>query len=218
MFSFLRNFVSRPFKVRVRSVIKDWIADHDTIYDEEYFNEIDRTSTSSAPHMAAGIITLFRPKTVLDVGCGTGSLLYELGKQGVTGVGLEYSEAAIAYCNQRDLDVRKFNLESASSFSTEQAFDIVVSFEVAEHLPHRVANSYVSLLCSHADIVLFTAAPPGQGGTDHINEQFPPYWIHRFGLNGFSLSETLTTQLKRSWKNERVSEWYRSNLMVFTAT
>jgi hypothetical protein len=66
--------------------------------------------------------------------------------------------------------------------------------EVAEHLPARTADRYVKLLSSLSSILVFTAAPPGQGGrtaTDHINEQPPWYWMTKYKQLGFRHDEAL---------------------------
>jgi 2-polyprenyl-3-methyl-5-hydroxy-6-metoxy-1,4-benzoquinol methylase len=58
----------------------------------------------------------------------------------------------------------------------EKEFDLVVSLEVAEHLPASAADQFVNTLVKHGKKILFSAAIPGQGGQDHLNEQWPDYW------------------------------------------
>jgi hypothetical protein len=55
--------------------------------------------------------------------------------------------------------------------------DLAYSFEVAEHLPPELGNRLVAFLAASAPTVVFTAAPPGQGGSGHVNEQERPYWV-----------------------------------------
>lgn len=40
-------------------------------------------------------------------------------------------------------------------------FDLVISLEVAEHLPEKRAEGFIQDLCSLGDLVLFSAAVPG---------------------------------------------------------
>ena len=56
-------------------------------------------------------------------------------------------------------------------------FDLVLSLETAEHLPPTSAATFVSTLTSLGDVVLFSAAVPGQAWTKnvHVNEQWPEY-------------------------------------------
>ena len=63
-------------------------------------------------------------------------------------------------------------------------FDLVNCLEVAEHLDASRADSFVDDLCALGDVVVFSAAIPGQGGTHHVNEQFQSYWQERFRRNG----------------------------------
>jgi 2-polyprenyl-3-methyl-5-hydroxy-6-metoxy-1,4-benzoquinol methylase len=52
-----------------------------------------------------------------------------------------------------------------------RAFDLVISLEVAEHLPESAADAFIDSLVRHGDVILFSAAIPFQGGHRHINEQ-----------------------------------------------
>jgi hypothetical protein len=48
---------------------------------------------------------------------------------------------------------------------------MVTSFEVAEHIPERLEDRYVDMLCLLGNLIVISAATPGQGGMDHVNEQ-----------------------------------------------
>ena len=54
-------------------------------------------------------------------------------------------------------------------------YDLAISLEVAEHLSSESANMFIACLTNMSDIVLFSAAIPGQGGENRINEQWPKY-------------------------------------------
>jgi hypothetical protein len=86
-----------------------------------------------------------------------------------------------------------------------------VSLEVAEHLPESRAASFVADLCRLAPVVLFSAAIPGQGGTGHVNEQWPGYWADLFGARGYSVSGALRWRI---WNDCRVCNWYSQNMLV----
>ena len=55
------------------------------------------------------------------------------------------------------------------SFEVDRRFDLAMSMEVAEHLVPESSANFVRSLTRLSDIVLFSAAVPGQGGTNHIN-------------------------------------------------
>jgi hypothetical protein len=83
---------------------------------------------------------------------------------------------------------------------------------VAEHLNQNVADTFVDSLCRHSDVVLFSAAVPGQGGTHHVNEQWPSYWAARFSAREYECFDILRNRI---WADERVDWWYRQNLLLF---
>ena len=59
--------------------------------------------------------------------------------------------------------------------------------------------------------VIFSAAIPGQGGTGHLNEQFPAYWSKLFNENGFAVNSDFRFGI---WNDDRIENWYRQNLMI----
>ena len=91
-------------------------------------------------------------------------------------------------------------------------FALAQSFEVAEHLDQQYALNFVKLLTSCADIVLFSAAIPYQGGVCHINEREPGYWAELFRQCGYECFDCLRPRI---WSEESVLWWYRQNLLVF---
>lgn len=190
-------------------------ARHDEIYDEAYYAQFVEPGMSVSAHrMADSIIAEFAPKSLADVGCGTGGLLLAFKERGVRTVGLEYSKAAIDICRRRGLDVVPFDLESGSRCDVHA--DVVVSTEVAEHLPSSCADAYVSLLCGIARVVILTAAPPtDHAGTDHVNEQPNEYWIEKFAAAGRTYLRDLSVQWREQWKSSGVSTIYARSLMVF---
>jgi hypothetical protein len=59
---------------------------------------------------------------------------------------------------------------------------------------------------------VFSAAVPYQGGHQHVNEQWPDYWIDLFEQRGYLVVDCLREKV---WLNERVDWWYRQNMLVF---
>jgi len=208
-----------PSSVRSSAMVatlKTLLLRHDWIYDSDYFDKtIEGPAARSAGRIADSILSDFKPASLIDVGCGTGALLEALRQRGCEVFGLEYAEAALRYCRDRGLDVAKFDLER-DVFNESRTFDVAVSMEVAEHLPESVADRYVDLLARLSRVVVLTAAPPGQGGADHINEQAPSYWIAKFQQRGFEHVDELSQRWRDTWKaTGDVTSWYHQNLMIF---
>ncbi|HEU4929160.1 MAG TPA: hypothetical protein VFU38_04970, partial [Candidatus Krumholzibacteria bacterium] len=124
----------------------------------------------------------------------------------------------MAYCRKRNLPVAKFDVEK-DRVSVAPRFDVAVSMEVAEHLPAPAADRYVDMLTRLAPVVVFTAATPGQGGNDHVNEQPHEYWIEKFASRGLVLDRDTANRWSGEWeRGGRVRDWYHRNLMVFRAS
>jgi SAM-dependent methyltransferase len=211
-----------PISIRQSSLLvklKNHLYWHDMIYDLDYYNsDVEDPAVRSARTISDSILTEFKPKHIVEVGCGTGALLEALRNRGCDVLGLDYSEAALMLCRARHLNVVKFDLER-DILKDDRIFDVGISMEVAEHLPARVADRYVDLLTSLSKVIVFTAAPPGQGGSDHVNEQPPSYWISKFQQRGFEHSEGLSKRWRGRWQTAGdVASCYYRNLMVFRQT
>jgi SAM-dependent methyltransferase len=215
MLSRLKTLIPHPIKSALKRA-KRPLTPHDSIYTAEYYDsdDIEGWSSRSAAVMAGSLIGKLHARSVIDVGCGTGALLAAFRDAGCDVLGFEYADAGLASCERRRLPVQKFNLIH-DAFPICHA-DLVVSFEVAEHLPMRCADRYVALLCSMASIIAMSAATPGQGGTDHINEQPHSYWIEKFNARNYLLDSVVSQTLRDEWhKSGVVAPWYCDNAMIF---
>jgi SAM-dependent methyltransferase len=156
------------------------------------------------------------PQTVIDVGCGVGTWLLALSEQGVTeffgldGDWVPREQLRIPPERYIACDISAGPVLVASL--PRKHFDLVVSLEVAEHLPPDKAGQFVSLLCELGEVVLFSAAIPGQGGIDHINEAWPAQWAELFAEHKFFCFDLLRS---RVWMNPDVDFWYAQNVLIF---
>jgi SAM-dependent methyltransferase len=157
---------------------------------------------------AARIIELVHPRSVIDVGCGTGATLRQFRETGIDAMGIEASRAAIRASKDRTFIVRH---DLRRPLDLKRRFDLAWCFEVAEHIHPRHVDVFVDSLCRLSDIVTLSAAPPGQGGEGHFNEQPQSYWVALFGHRGYALHGDWTLQMKS------VAEFYSENMMVFSA-
>jgi SAM-dependent methyltransferase len=167
-----------------------------------------RSADTVIPHV---VEVLGQPRSVLDVGCGAGAWLAGFRDAGVGElVGLEGGHPSAEQLQVAPDIIRTFDLQSP--FDLGRRFDLVVSVEVAEHLPETSAAAFVGSLCRHGEVILFSAAVPGQGGSHHVNEQWPPYWAELFRAEGYECFDLLRPHL---WTNPDVEWWYRQNLLLF---
>lgn len=94
----------------------------------------------------------------------------------------------------------------------EQHFDLTISSEVAEHIDPCDADTFMDNLTSFSDVILFSAAIPGQAGTHHVNLQWPSYWAEKFAARGYVPVDCIRPFI---WSDESIRIDYRQNLMFF---
>jgi glycosyltransferase involved in cell wall biosynthesis len=187
------------------------LAAKERVYDAEFFEHTDEAHRAAYRRLADALHEHLRPRSVVDVGCGTGGLIAALAARGVSVLGIEGSRHAIARSEVGDRIVRA-NLERGVPQLGE--YDLCICIEVAEHLPPRRAASLVSGLAGLSDRVVFTAATPGQGGTHHVNEQPATYWEALFAEHGFARS-AVTETLRGELRDVEQPKWLARNLVVF---
>jgi hypothetical protein len=189
--------------------------DRDAPYSLSFYEDRDG-SRVSAWHTVPILLNLFEPDTVIDVGCGDGAWLAVFKSKGVDVIGVDGP-----WVSQDDLLIPKSDFiatDLARSALRERiegldrTFSLCLSLEVAEHLPSDCSDGFVSLLTKLSDIVLFSAAIPGQGGTNHINEQWCSYWITKFEEHRYVVSDVVRAVL---WGNTSIEPWYRQNMLLF---
>jgi hypothetical protein len=168
-------------------------------------------SLASAEIVLPIVFDLISPKSVIDFGCGVGTWLAIAKRLGVERcVGIEGPWVMTQPLASPKLDVRSFDLEQTVSLN--ERFDLALCLEVAEHLKPTRSDSLVSDLCAASNIVLFSAATPGQGGDGHLNEQWPLYWAKRFIRNGY-IPLDIVRPILRSYR--AVEVWYRTNSVIY---
>jgi SAM-dependent methyltransferase len=181
------------------------------VYDKKFFTWVNKTARRSARIVLPIVREAVEPPSVVDVGCGQGgwlSIWNEMGLHDVCG----YDGA---YVNKARLliDPERFvSCDLEKPLHAVRRFGLVQCLEVAEHLPPSAAEVLVSSLSNLSDIVLFSAAQPGQGGERHINEQLPSYWAQIFHNLGYLPFDCVRPPLVDKMD---VSPWYRYNPILF---
>lgn len=200
-----------------------WISE--SKYDHNFYEQMRLASRSSARAILPYLWEILdnKPRSVVDIGCGTGSWLAEAQALfGITDIlGIDGDHVEATQLEIPESKFRRYNLAEPLpipfyDFSTPQLqpvrFDIVFCLEVAEHLPSDVSDSLVFSLTQLGDLVLFSAAIPCQPGTNHINCQFPHYWVNLFAKYDYQCVDCLR---EKFWSDERVAWWYAQNLLLF---
>jgi SAM-dependent methyltransferase len=183
----------------------------DDLYTDDFFAMQEEPTRVSAREAVPAVLEHVRAASVVDVGCGMGIWLAEFKARGVE----DYLGIDGAYVRREKLliDPSRFQSRDLSQpFEVGRRFDLALSLEVAEHLPKKSAESFVASLTALAPVVLFSAAIPYQGGTGHINEQWPEYWQDKFAHHDYVVVDCLRTRL---WKSPTIMPWYPQNMLFF---
>ena len=169
-------------------------------------------NTKSANEVVPIVINLLNPKSVVDVGCGIGtwlSVFKDKGINDILGIDGEHVNKEIL---SKHIDTDEFvSHDLTKPLKLSRKFDLVISLEVAEHLPEEFADVFIESLISLGDCILFSAAVPFQHGDGHINLKWPSYWQDKFKKHNFEFYDCLRESI---WFNEEVEWWYRQNIFL----
>jgi SAM-dependent methyltransferase len=180
----------------------------DPAYEQQFYETHSTGSARSAAEVVPVVLEYLQPQSVIDVGCGTGDWLAAFQKCGTTDVfGVDGP-----WVDEAQLRIPRSRFQRADltqSLTMGRRFELVISLEVAEHLPPSSASTFVDSLTQLAPVVLFSAAIPYQGGTHHLNERWPTYWASLFSARGFRAIDCLRPRL---WSNPAVEFWYAQNM------
>ncbi len=180
-------------------------------YSTRFFDEMEEGNLSSARTIIPHVMRLVNPGSVIDIGCGEGLWLKV------------FSETGVAEIQGIDGDwVLPERLQFPSEFfsvmdlkqpvSLDKTYNLAVCLEVAEHLPDSVADTLIESLTRAAPIVLFSAAVPLQGGSHHVNEQWPAYWEEKFRALGYVPVDAIRRHV---WDDSRVAFFYAQNILLY---
>ncbi len=149
-----------------------------------------------------------RDKRVLDIACGVGygsKILHLAGAASVVGVDL--SEETLSYARENhQVPGLQFVSANAEEFEWPEPFDLIVSFETLEHLPHpeQFVRQMSKLLAPEGYLIL--SVPLGE--TRHLDA----YHLHAFSQEDvFGLLEKSGFWIEQS----RCDDWFlsRSDLL-----
>lgn len=180
------------------------------VYSADFFDKQRDGSLGSAAIILPLLIDIFRPASLIDVGCGQGTwskTALALGIDDQIGVDGDWARPVLAIPEDR---FRAHDL--AKPFDLGRIFDLAISTEVGEHIAAESADSFVGNIVRHADAVAFSAAAPYQGGVHHVNEQWPTYWTAKFDQFDYQCFDFLRWRI---WNDRRIAIWYRQNLLIF---
>ena len=179
-------------------------------YSEKYYERRRNLSLTSAGKTLHHLKKFYDFSTVVDFGCGTGTWLkvcQEIGCKNTLGLD-DYAEETL-------LEIPKENFlrkNIGESIELKKKYDLAISLEAAEHIGKDFSENIVKNLVHASDVILFSAALPGQGGTNHVNEQPPNFWAEKFKKHKFVQYDFLRSLI---WEEDEVAWWYKQNIFLY---
>lgn len=180
-------------------------------YNKQFFKKQSLGSYSSATVIVPILHNLFKPKTVIDVGCGLGIWLKTFQSYNLDNyIGLDsHSNLDMLVIDKKHFKHVDLNTMDIKNNAT---WDIAMSLETAEHLQPSAAKQFVKKLVSLSNVVVFSAAIPYQGGRNHINECWQTKWELLFNSYGYKAYDIIRPQI---WDNQDVEWWYAQNIIIY---
>ena len=179
-------------------------------YGADFYRFLASFAIQSAERIVPKVTGAMAIRSVVDFGCGQGAWLSVWARSGASVVGVDGP-----YIDRSHLLIDPENFHAADRaepIDLGRKFDLVQSLEVAEHLPAANAEQFVNTLTAHGSYVLFSAAVPGQGGENHVNERPLGYWRAIFRDRGYVAVDYLRPLIVN---DSAIARWYRCNIMLY---
>ncbi len=158
--------------------------------------------------LAQALVDVFPRDRICDLGCGPGKYVSFLRERQVECDGFDGNpntpEVTGGTCGVLDL---------SEPIQLEREYDVIISLEVAEHIPRKYQDAYLANLTAHAKHWLVMSwAVPGQAGDGHVNNRPNTFAVWKIQQLGFQLDLSKTALLR-----ERASLfWFKNTLLVFS--
>jgi hypothetical protein len=182
-------------------------------YDNDFFAAQVTGALESARVVAPLVCGLVQPRRVADLGCGRGAWLRAFKDSGVSfiqGFDGDYVDRDALLIPRESF----LHADLAKLTKLPGKYDLALCLEVVEHLSPQSGLRIVAALTEAAPVVLFSAAIPGQGGTNHVNEQWSGYWRQRFEARSYRMLDPIRPLIR---DDKRVAWWYRQNILLFAS-
>lgn len=150
------------------------------------------------------IVDKYNIKSMLDIGCGPAGMVEYANHKGIYSIGIDgdFALDKKEYVLVHDFTTGKINLD--------KKFDFIYSTEFFEHVDAIHMDNFLCLF-KNAKYAFVSAAPPGQGGHHHVNEQSKDFWIDKLKEYGLKYLIEDSEEISKTSEDNLV----RKNSMFF---
>jgi hypothetical protein len=184
------------------------------MYSYDFHKSIESEEQPQAAKLAEFIQQNYNPSVFLDFGSSSGLYVREIKQRMPTieSIGYEFAEDAVknALCSDIILADLTNPLDRVKKDNT-----VGICLEVLEHISEDDWKPVLQNISNLCDVIFFSAAIPGQGGTGHINCRWKIDWIRRFNKLGWVVDLDMTRNVIREMQTTRHMGWFINNIVVF---
>lgn len=159
----------------------------------------------------------------VDIGASDGSLVTGFRDLGVKSIGIDGSEHAV---RKSEGTVNLFDLRNGGDAHRpwhKEGYDLVTSFDVAEHVAEEFSEAFCDNLVYglrklETSVLLFGPALKPQEGHEHINLQDSQYWQEKLWRRGLMCNPEMTKEVRDAIReNDAHSSawWVEKNLVAY---
>lgn len=183
------------------------------MYNKNFYKNQTDQSYKTAKITLDYLSEIFVPSSVVDIGCGKGTWLKAFGEQcNCATYGVEGSWLAEKDLLHRPTKFWNRDLNRHLNLNMNHRSDLAISLEVAEHLNPSSSQLFIKQLTDLSDVILFSAAQPGQGGIYHTNERLPSFWLKLFNDSAYDCFDIMRPYLSNF---PEIPSWYRQNMFLY---
>jgi 2-polyprenyl-3-methyl-5-hydroxy-6-metoxy-1,4-benzoquinol methylase len=175
----------------------------DLDYDSAYYKKIVAEETEQAKRLARYLIDTYCPCSVIDFGCADGLYLRPFEAEGIAVAGVDLSP--VSKYSVGDLRI---------PYQDWGRHDLALCLEVLEHIEEDSVLPAIENIAVSTRRIVLSAAIPGQGGVNHTNLQYKPYWIKKFARYGFDIDRQETRALLSYMRQGYHLGWFTQNAMI----
>lgn len=192
-------------------ILETYANSPETLYGDTFFKKCGK-SRSFQNEFAKVISKSYDIKSVLDMGCACGWYLEGFNSVGVEVKGIEYVYDVAKKYFPKEIEDRIVFGDLTKEIDFKNKFDLVISLEVAEHLPPGSDEVYIQNLTRHATQKILFSVAESEDGNYHINLKPRQYWLDLMERNGFVYSEKETQYIRSVYRTIPIGNPYKRYL------